>query len=183
MKTFVIKKEHLDKDNYYIGIEDLSNFDGNIESEENLGYVKFKTNLSAKGYIFFRSGSGIKAGRGISAGWGIEAGRGIEAGSGISAGCGISAGWGISAGLGISCKLELSCKYRIFAGLWVWGNLSSDDEKTITCGKLVSGTVEYGILKEIGLPTKDNDKKTALLLKADELIKKANELKSEAEKL
>jgi hypothetical protein len=61
-------------------------------------------------------------------------------------------------------------------------NLNSDDEKTITCGKLVSGTIEYGILKEIGLSTKDFDKKNALLSKADELIKKANELKSEAEK-
>ena len=176
MKTFIIKKEHLDKDNYYTGIEDLSNFDGNIESEENLGYVKFKTNLSAKGYIFFRSGSGIEAGYGISAGSGISAVYGISAGSGIKA------GWGIEAGLNIFCKLELSCKYRLFAGLCLWRNLNSDDEKTITCGKLVSGTIEYGILNEIGLPSKDNNKKTILLLKADELIKKANELKSEAEK-
>lgn len=34
MKTFTIKKEHLE-DNYYIGTEDLSDFNGNIESEAN----------------------------------------------------------------------------------------------------------------------------------------------------
>ena len=107
---------------------------------------------------------------GIKAGWGIKAGEGIEA------------GWGIEAGEGITCKLELNIKLRIFAGLCLWRN-PTQEEKTISCGKLTSGSVEYGILKEIGLPRKENDKKNELLKKADELISKAEELKKEAEKL
>lgn len=74
MKTFLIKKEHLDSDNYYIGKEDLSNYNGNIECSENLGYVKFKKSLIAKGYIFFKAGSGIEAGDGIEAGELLETG-------------------------------------------------------------------------------------------------------------
>ena len=65
-----ITKAHLDQDNFYTG---NSNFDGHVEIDENLGWVKFKTNFIAKGYILAKAGSGIKAG------WGIEAGLMITA--------------------------------------------------------------------------------------------------------
>ena len=86
MNTFLIKKEHLDKDNFYVGKEDLSYYQGHIEAEENLGTIRFKTKLIASGNIYFRTGSGIEAGNGIVAGMGIKAGWGIKAGSGIEAG-------------------------------------------------------------------------------------------------
>ena len=98
MKIFRITKEHLDKNNFYIGEEDLSDFNGNIESDENLGNVRFKKSLTSKGYMYFSTGSGITAGDGIEAGWGIKVGEGITAGDGITAGEGIKAGWGIEAG-------------------------------------------------------------------------------------
>ena len=121
----------------YIGSEDLSDFQGNIEIEENLGYVNF-AKIKVSGFIFAKAGTGIKAGEGIEAGWGIKAGEGIEAGSGIEA------------GLSITCKLLLSFKYKLFAGICYWRDVT-DDEKTVTCGKL-DGHVEYGIVKEVGMP-------------------------------
>ena len=42
MKIHLITKEQLDDDNNYLGLVDLSDFDGHIEAEESLGYVKFK---------------------------------------------------------------------------------------------------------------------------------------------
>ena len=79
---------------------DVTNFNGNIEIDESLRCVLFKS-ISVTGYLWARAGSGIKAGWGIEAGSGIKAGLGIEAGSGIEAGWGIKAGSGIKAGLGI----------------------------------------------------------------------------------
>ena len=63
-----------------------------------------------------------------------------------------SAGWGISAGEGISAKLELSASYNIFAGVSRWKKAEGDDKK-ITCGKLVKGTIAYGDLVETGIAT------------------------------
>jgi hypothetical protein len=91
MKTLIITKKDLDADNYYVG--DKNEFDGHIELEANLGWVRFKRSLKATGKIVAEAGTGIEAG------WGIKAGTGIEA------------GWGIEAGTGIKARL------RIFAGL------------------------------------------------------------------
>ena len=141
----------------YIGKEDVSNFDGHIEIEGNLGYTHFAS-IKANGHIWVEAGSGIKAGggikagEGIEAGWGIKAGGGIKAGSGIEAGEGIEAGWGIEAGLSITCTLSLNIAYRIFAGIALWKRRVTREEKTITCGKLENGNIRYGILKEVGLP-------------------------------
>ena len=41
-------------------------------------------------------------------------------------------------------------RVKTFAGIKTWGE-ATDEEKTITCGKLINGKVEYGILKELGL--------------------------------
>jgi hypothetical protein len=139
MDTIKITKKDLDKDNFYkkdeVGTYD--NYENcNVEIDENLGYVRFKKGIYVNGYVLAKAGSGIKAG------WGIKAGLGIEA------------GWGIEAGLSITCKLSLSFFYRLFAGTAYWKNIG-DEEKTITCGKLEpqnGAKVEYGIVKEIGLP-------------------------------
>jgi len=156
MKTHIITKDQLDADNNYIGSTNLDNFEGHLESEENLGYVKFKF-LKIQGYIGFKAGSGIKAGDGIEAGGGIkagcgieagggiEAGSGIEAGGGIKAGGGIEAGSGIEAGWGISAK-TISSKLRIFAGLCLW-RLPTKEECQIRA-KLLSGTIAFGELVE-----------------------------------
>ena len=76
MKTLIITKNDLDKDNYYIGKENLSDwsnpFDGHVEIAEGLGYVGFKASLVVSGSIV------AKAGSGISAGWGIECKRSLS---------------------------------------------------------------------------------------------------------
>ena len=140
MNTLKITKKDLDKDGFYIGKVDFSEYskkyDGQIEIEGNLGSVRFKKGLHCAYSITASAGSGISAGRGISAG------------------SGISAGWGISAGEGISAKLELSASYNIFAGVSRWKKAEGDDKK-ITCGKFVKGTIAYGDLVETGLPTEE----------------------------
>ena len=131
MKTLKITAKDLDKNNKYIGKEELSDwgnpFDGNIEIDENLGYVNFEKSLVVSGSIVAKAGSGIKAG------WGIKAGSGIEA------------------GLSIICKLSLSFKYNLFAGTAWWKKAEGEDKK-VKCGKLEGGTVCYGDLEETGLP-------------------------------
>jgi hypothetical protein len=136
------KKDFKDTDNYwkeYIGKADVSNYDGNIEIEVNLGYVRFAGNLKATGSIIADAGSGIKA------------------------------GWGIEAGLSITCKLEISWSYKMFAGICYWKN-SNDSEKTITCGKLEpkdGATVEYGIVKELGMPDESKPSLSGKIVKVE----------------
>ena len=115
MKVHLITRDQLDADNNYIGEVDLTDFDGAIEAEENLGSVRFKS-IKAKFHILFRAGTGIKAGWGIEAGTGIEAGAGIEAGWGIDASAGIKAGWGIKAGSGIEAGAGIKAGAGIEAG-------------------------------------------------------------------
>ena len=143
MKILKITKKDLDKDNYYIGEEDFSEYnkkyDGKIEIDCDLGTVRFKKGVYASYSIEAKSGSGISAGDGISAGWGISAGDGISAGSGISAGDGISAGLGISAGSGISVGEGISAGWGISAGDGIsagWG---------ISAGSGISAGLELSI--------------------------------------
>ena len=130
MKTLKLgAKDFKESDSYYkiyIGKTDVSDFDGHIEIEGNLGRVKFNS-IKASGHIISEAGCGIEAGEGIKAGWGIEA------------------GWGIF------CKLSLNISLRIFAGLCLWRK-PTDDETKIICGKLEKGEVCYGNLIETGLP-------------------------------
>lgn len=100
-------------------------FEGSIETEEEL-VIELDMGL----YVT----DSIKAG-----GW-IEAGGSIKAG-GLS---------GIQAGLYITCKGILKFGLKAFAGICTWRTIT-DEEKTITCGKLEGGVVEYGIVKEIGI--------------------------------
>ena len=146
MKTYTVTSKDLDKNNNYIGKLGVANLDGNLEIEENLGIVTFRS-LNVLGYIFAKAGCGIKADYEIKAGSGIEAGCGIEAGYGIKAGSGIEAGYGIN------CKLELKFNYRLFAGISIYQN-EENAIKDIICGKLIGpGKVCYGNVKELGLPS------------------------------
>ena len=77
MDTYRITKSEIDNDGYYIGTTDVANYDGHLEIEMNLGWVRFRGSVRVSG------GLGIEAGSGIKAGEGIEAGSGIKAGSGI----------------------------------------------------------------------------------------------------
>lgn len=52
----------------YVGEEIPIGFDGSIEIEANLGWVRFKDSVSVKGSIIALAGSGIEAGEGIKAG-------------------------------------------------------------------------------------------------------------------
>jgi hypothetical protein len=56
-----------------------------------------------------------------------------------------------TAAYSVSCKLALKVGLRIVAGCapWSWCN---ESHRTITCGKLESGTVVLGTLIETGLP-------------------------------
>jgi hypothetical protein len=46
MKTHTITKEQIDGNGYYIGSENLTDFQGHIQIAENLGTVKFNTKIS-----------------------------------------------------------------------------------------------------------------------------------------
>ena len=153
MEILKLTKKDFKETNYYwkeyVGKKDVSDFQGHIDIEGSLGWVKFNS-IKATGHIWAEAGTGIEAG------WGIKSGTGIKAGWGIEAGEGIEAGWGIKSGLSITCKLSISWAYKLFAGICYWKNCS-DEEKTITCGKLEpknGATVEYGIVKEIGIKEK-----------------------------
>jgi hypothetical protein len=140
MKTHLITKDQLDQDNNYIGEVNLDNFDGNLESEEDLGSVKFKT-LNIKGYIYFKAGSGIMsaqriwAGRWIEADAKIEAGGDIDTDGSITAGEEIRACGYIRAGSGIEAS-------SIIAG----GNIRT---RTTITAKKIEGEIISGVMKSI----------------------------------
>ena len=149
MKTLIIGKNQLNENNEYIGSEDLSEFNGNIKIEANLGWVKFKC-ISASGNIVsaagtgieavwgikaglgIEAGAGIEAGWSIKAGWGIKAGLGIEAGTGIKAGAGIKAGWSIEAGNSIEAGTGIKAGNSIEAGAGIKAGLSISCKKSLS---------------------------------------------------
>ena len=143
------------EDNRYV-------FNGNIMTTENLE-IDLDMSLYVTGSIkvadYIIAGEDIEAGEFIKAGWSIEAGGSIEAGESIKAG-GSS---GIVAGLSITCKNSLSFGLKAFAGICSWRDIT-DEEKTITCGKLEGGTVEYGILRETGVEESDDKTQEAMRL-------------------
>ena len=130
-------------------------FDDDIETTESLE-IDLDMGLFITGSI--EAGGSIKAGEFIEAGGSIEAGESIEAGG----------SYGIVAGLSITCKTTLSFGLRLFAGTCNWRDIN-DEEKTVTCGKLLNGIIEYGILVETGLEEEvESDDKTE---EAVELLK------------
>ena len=134
MNILRLSAKHFKETEYYykiyIGDEDVSAFDGIIEIEGGLGWVRF-TSLYASRHII------AKAGTGIEAGWGIKAGEGIEA------------------GLSIVCKATIKFKYRLFAGTATFRNKLNEDAK-IVCGRLDGGVVCYGNVTETLKESKDD---------------------------
>ena len=140
----------------YTGREDLTDFEGNLEFEADLGWMKFGR-IKVSGYILIEAGGSIEAGDWIEAGGSIKAGDWIKAGGWIEAGGSIKAGGsieavrgGILAGLYIKCTGILKFKLRLFAGVspYSWNENCS---KEVTCGKL-EGNVVYGDVTETGIP-------------------------------
>ena len=129
MEILKITAADLDKDGFYIGQADATNFAGHIEIAADLGWVRFKAALRAAGYIRALAGSGIKAGEGIEAGWGIKAGSGIKAGDGIKAGGGIEAGEGTGIFAGLRVRIADWSRYAqvvarskpnsLISGAWI----------------------------------------------------------------
>jgi hypothetical protein len=110
----------------YIGNENIADFDGNLEIEENLGKVLFPS-LNVSGSVVARSGSGIRSVLGIQSGGSIKAGWGIDAGDDIQAGQSIEAGWAINAGEGIRAgqNVEAVTSIKAGAGINAGGNIKS----------------------------------------------------------
>lgn len=160
MKTLKITakdvKESTSYRSDYIGEEDLSHFSGNVELDDNLGLVRFNS-ISVTGHLWAGLGTGIEVAYSITVGDSIKVGGSIEVGNSIWAGDSIWTGAGIIAGRSITCKQNLNVGYRIFAGTAIWEDTISDEDKTITCGKLEHGEIAYGILKETGLPDEESD--------------------------
>ena len=131
MKTLVITKADLDKDNKYKEPE-IGKWndpaDVSVEVEENLGYVRFDKGVYVKGSIVCKAGSGIKAG------WGIKAGSGIEAGEGIVT----FYSW-VKARLAIT----INAKCAIAAGV-----MSLDGPQDVEASE-INGNVAYGNKKII----------------------------------
>ena len=115
--TLTITSEHV-KDGKYIGVNDVTAWQGSIEIAADLGTVSFASGLSATGSIAALAGSGIKA------------------------------GGGIEAGLSVTCAAVLTTKYRVFAGLATWKATVTADESRVTCERFVGGTVAFGTLVE-----------------------------------
>ena len=169
METLKITKADLNERNEYTRSRDLE-FEGHIEIEASLGWVKILGLIRAGGGLSIKAGSSIEAGwsieagSSIKAGWSIEAGLSFEAGWSIKAGESIKAGWSIKAGESIEagwsikagesieagwsirCKAKLTVKLRIFAGLCTW-RLPKPEELVIECAELTEGTVCFGDLK------------------------------------
>lgn len=141
--TLTITREHLDKDNYYIG-PDVTKYDGDIKLDANLGLVKFKTNLSASGSIIAEHGTGITSSENIYAGeniqaWCVYAERGISAGKSISADWDICAGHGIYAGENIKANEDIEARFDIEAGGVIEAGLGIKAGYSISCKTLSAG--------------------------------------------
>ena len=176
MKTYTIenaKELEKFKDDYGYHIEGNAEFEYSADFKGRLlvdGYLEAKAGESIKAGGYIKAGGFIKAGWSIEAGGYIEAGEYIKAGWSIKAGEYIKAEYGITAMLQIACKLSLKAGLRIFAGTCNWRDIA-DEEKTIICGKLEGGKIEYGILKETGIPEeKPQGKKVKIKLADNQIV-------------
>ena len=68
MSEYKITKADLNESNEYIGKTDLSNYNGSVTSDPNLGYIKVKA-IRVTGWISLSTGCGIEAGEGIVCKW------------------------------------------------------------------------------------------------------------------
>ena len=160
MKTLKLKAKDFTKVNNYLeytGKEDVSNFNGNIIIEGDLGVVRFNSLRASGDIIAISSGievikdiigwrikaqGKIHAGKNIKAGWGIEAGRGIKAGWGIEAGRGIKAGWGIEASNSIVAIQGIIAGKGIIAGCNIMAGEEINCNSTISCRLVFAGLAD-----------------------------------------
>ena len=59
MNLLKITKSDLNENNEYVGSTDVQSFEGSIEIEEKLGWVRFSAGIKVTGYIYAKAGSGI----------------------------------------------------------------------------------------------------------------------------
>lgn len=145
MKTHIITKDQLDQDNNYIGSVDLHNFEGNLESKEDLGYVKFGR-LRIQGDIYFKTGSGICVFHDIKADGDIRVGYGIVGGGDIRVGGDIETGHGITANYGIIVSGDIKAFYAINAGCAIKAGRGIETDSHITAGACITagGDIKAG---------------------------------------
>lgn len=136
-----ITREHLDSNGYYKG-PDVTNFDGYIVLEANLGVVKFKTDLVASESILANDGTGIVSNRNI------KAGKLLNAAS-------IRAGMSINAGDDIVAYGDIHANMEIVSGAKIWasGDIVADwaiqaGSSIVASGDIIAGT---DILADLGI--------------------------------
>ena len=163
MKTYTINKpKELNQFKDVLGCYSYY-VDGNLKAYCDLkikGYLYVSGFIEVDGFIeageYIKVGGYIKAGGFIEVDGFIEAGEYIkangfiEAGGHIKAGTYIEAGQGILTGLSITCNGTLKAGGKIFAGCCTWREIT-DEEKTITCEKLIGGKVESRWLRVLYL--------------------------------
>lgn len=155
----IIAGDYIDVD---LGIESW----GSVKADEEIktgGDITSRWNVKAGGDIdvggMMKADINVIATRSIGVHGNIEADGGIVSGGIIRSGGAIKAGEGIVAGGSIECKSTLSFQYKLFAGVCPWFSHSA---KTVSCRKLLSGTIAYGDLIETGIP-REEDAETIVL--------------------
>lgn len=171
IKTHIVTREQLDKDNNYIGSVDLTNFIGHLRFDEELGCINFNSlkvshsitfgfNNSATAKDSIEAGSdifcelGIRAGGNILAGGNVEvrgdivAGRSIRVGGDINTGGNIEANWEIRVGGDIKAYLGIEVSGDLIVGGNVEvrdGSIEARDFIEVAGGMVVSGAIIAGL--------------------------------------
>jgi len=126
----------------YIGKEDLTNFEGNLEVKSNLGRLKF-TRIKVSGYIWIETGNwietdgSIKSGDSITVGGSIETGGSIRTNSWIETDGSIIAGGSIEAGGWIKASRSIEAGGSIEAVGWIEAGGSIEAVDWIEAGGLI----------------------------------------------
>jgi len=126
----------------YIGKEDLTNFEGNLEVKSNLGRLKF-TRIEVSGYIWIETGNwigtdgSIKSGDSITVGGSIETGGSIKAGGWVEAYGQITADGSIEARGWIKAGTSIKAGGSIEAGGWIEAGDSIKAGDSIETGGLI----------------------------------------------
>lgn len=124
----LITADQVDKDLFYTG-PDLSNFDGDIQADPDLGRIRFKDHVVCSGSIFFAHKTGITTEGSIVASNGpIDIGCGIRAMGKVSSGSHILAGAGILAGNGLFAQGFIKATQSIIS----WGGIRAGN---LRCGE------------------------------------------------
>ncbi len=135
-------------------IEALKNF-GSISKGEKGGYVEKEENISVSGNAW------------------------VSGDASVSGDARVSGNASVSGDASVSGNASVSGKLKLEAGFFFGIRYQKEEIKYIPIDEnyelIYKGDAKFG--------SEEDEKKTALLKKADELIAKANEMKAEAEKL